>query len=56
MPCSFLVVVGGDFTKINRHRYFRSPGIPGRTPRGQTQLEPLGRLHSNGLSAEWGKT
>ncbi len=43
MPGSFLVVVGGDFSKINRHWYFRSPGIPGSMPRGQMQLEPLGR-------------
>ncbi len=30
MPGSFLEMVGGDVSEINRHRYFRSPGLLGR--------------------------
>jgi hypothetical protein len=33
MPGSFFEVVGGDVSEIDRHRYFRSPGLPGRIGR-----------------------
>jgi hypothetical protein len=55
MPGSFLVVVGGDFTKIDRHRYSRSPVCRAGRLRVKTLLSPLHTRFQRAYRQNWGK-